>query len=194
MTTARKGHLVGYARVSSVDQNLARQLEVLGDVDRLFSEKASGKNASGRPQLQELLAYVREGDTVRVKSPDRLARSTTDLLDLIERLRAKGVSVEFIDNPSLNSNSAQGLFMLTILGAVSQLDRATIRERQAEGIALAKGRGVYDRTPKLTAEQIAEARERIALQVPKAVLAREFEVSRATLYAALAGKGRYSRL
>lgn len=193
MATGHKGQLVGYARVSAADQNLARQLEALGDVDQLFTDKASGKDASGRPQLQEMLTYVRDGDTVRVKSPDRLARSTTDLLDLIKRLRAKGVSVEFVDNTSLNTDTAQGEFMLTILGAVAQLERATTRERQAEGIALAKGRGVYDRTPKLTAEQIAGARERIALNVPKAVVARELEVSRATLYAALASTGRYAR-
>jgi len=193
MVAGKSSQLVGYARVSAADQNLDRQLEALAGVDRLFTDRASGKDTSGRPQLQEMLTYLRDGDTVRVKSPDRLARSTTDLLDLIKRLHAKGVSVEFVDNASLNTDTAQGEFMLTILGAVAQLERATIRERQAEGIALAKSRGVYDRTPKLTAEQIANARERVANQVPKAVLARELKVSRATLYAALACTGRYAR-
>jgi DNA invertase Pin-like site-specific DNA recombinase len=140
-----------------------------------------------------MLQYVRDGDTVRIKSPDRLARSTTDLLDLIGTMRKKGVAIEFVDNPTLNTDSPQGAFMLTILGAVAQLERATIRERQAEGIALAKDRGVYDRAPKLTEEQISAARERIAGAVPKAVVARDLNVSRATLYAALAGSGRYAR-
>lgn len=192
MTTDRKGHLVGYARVSAVDQNLDRQLEALGEVDRLFSDKASGKDTSGRPQLQEMLAYVREGDTVRVKSADRLARSTVDLLGMVEQLRKRNVALEFVDTPNLNTDTAHGEFTLTILAAVAQLERAMIRERQAEGIALAKARGVYDRTPKLTAEQIADARERIALQVPKAVVARELEISRSTLYSALSGTGRYA--
>jgi DNA invertase Pin-like site-specific DNA recombinase len=135
---------------------------------------------------------VREGDKVRVKSPDRLARSTRDLLDLIEQFDAKGVAVEFVDNPALNTNTPQGEFMLTILAAVAQLERATIRERQAEGIAIAKRKGVYDRAPKLTHEQIAHARERVDASVPKAKVARDLGVSRQTLYAALGGQGKYA--
>lgn len=104
---------------------------------------------------------------MRVKSPDRLARSTTDLLSLVEQLRAKGVAVEFVDNPALNTDTPQGEFMLTILAAVAQLERATIRERQAEGIAIAKRNGVYDRGPKLTPEQVSEARQRADSGVPK---------------------------
>ncbi|MGO2658618.1 recombinase family protein [Mycetocola reblochoni] len=189
-----KGHVVGYVRVSAADQNEARQLEAIGDVDRLFSEKVSGKNVGDREQLKEMLAYVREGDTVRVKSPDRLARSTTDLLSLVEQLRQKGVAVEFVDNPALNTDTPQGEFMLTILAAVAQLERATIRERQAEGIAIAKRNGVYDRGPKLTPEQIAEARQRADSGVPKARVARDLGVSRQTLYAALSGTGKYAEL
>lgn len=186
------GQIVGYVRVSSIDQNPARQVEAIGDVDKLFTDTITG-STTNRPQLAELLAYVRDGDTVRVKSPDRLSRSTRDLLDLIERLRAKGVAVEFIDNPTLNTNSPQGEFMLTILAAVAQLERATIRERQAEGIALAKARGVYQRPASLSTEQIAEARDRIAVGVPKAAVARELGVSRQTLYAALRGDGVYAK-
>lgn len=189
-----RGQVVGYVRVSAADQNEARQLEALGEVDRLFSEKVSGKNTSDREQLKEMLAYVREGDTVRVKSPDRLARSTTDLLSLVEQLRTKGVAVEFVDNPALNTDTPQGEFMLTILAAVAQLERATIRERQAEGIAIAKRNGVYDRAPKLTPEQIAEARQRADSGVPKARVARDLGVSRQTLYAALSGSGKYAEL
>lgn len=191
MAKQRNGQLVGYARVSAADQNLDRQLRSLGEVDRLFSDTASGKDTR-RPQLQEMLAYVRDGDTVRVKSADRLARSTVDLLALVERLRTNGIEIEFVDNPALNTDTAQGEFMLTILAAVAQLERAMIRERQAEGIAIAKAKGVYDRKPKLTAEQIEDARAKVAMDVPKAVIARSLGVSRATLYAALAGTGRYA--
>lgn len=189
-----KGQVVGYVRVSAADQNEARQLEAIGEVDRLFSEKVSGKNTSDREQLKEMMAYAREGDTVRAKSPDRLARSTTDLLSLVEQLRAKGVAVEFVDNPALNTDTPQGEFILTILAAVAQLERATIRERQAEGIAIAKRNGVYDRAPKLTPEQIAEARQRTDSGVPKARVARDLGVSRQTLYAALSGSGKYAEL
>ncbi len=160
--------------------------------DRIFSEKVSGKNTEDRTQLQEMLAYVRDGDKVRVKSPDRLARSTTDLLTLAEQLKLKGVALEFIDNPALNTDTPQGQFMLTVLAAIAQLERQTIRERQAEGIAIAKRNGVYDRVPKLTSEQIQMARQRIAQGVPKAKIARDLEVSRQTLYTALGSQGKYA--
>ncbi|MBA8921350.1 recombinase family protein [Nesterenkonia jeotgali] len=188
------GQVVGYVRVSAADQNEERQLEALGDVDRLFSEKISGKNIDDRIQLKEMIKYVRDGDTVRVKSPDRLARSTVDLLDLIKQLQQKGVGVEFVDNPALNTDTPQGEFMLTILAAVAQLERATIRERQAEGIAIAKRKGVYDRVPKLSPDQIQQASEQVALGVPKAKVARDLDVSRQTLYDALAGRGRYAEV
>lgn len=192
MSSNTIGQVVGYVRVSAADQNEARQLEAVGEVDRLFSEKVSGKNTADRERLQEMLAYVREGDKVRVKSPDRLARSTTDLLSIVRGLAAKGVAVEFVDNPALNTDTPQGEFMLTILAAVAELERATIRERQAEGIVIAKRKGVYARGPKLSAEQIASARERIRAGVAKSVVARDLGVSRSTLYAALGGTGRYA--
>ncbi len=184
------GQTVGYVRVSTTDQNPARQLEAIGTVDRLFAEKISART-SDRPQLQAMLGYVRSGDVVKVKSPDRLARSTTDLLALVNQLKTKDVQIQFIDQPALNTDSPQGQFMLTILGAVAQLERATIKERQAEGIALAKARGAYDRTPKLSPDQIEQARRRITDGVTKARVARDLGVSRQTLYTALAGQGRY---
>ncbi len=184
------GQTVGYVRVSTTDQNPARQLAAIGQVDRLFGEKISARTTD-RPQLQAMLAYVRSGDLVRVKSPDRLARSTTDLLTLVNQLKDKDVQIQFIDQPALNTDSPQGQFMLTILGAVAQLERATIKERQAEGIALAKARGVYNRTPKLSPDQINQARRRITDGVPKTTIARDLNVSRQTLYTALAGQGRY---
>ncbi|HEY4597942.1 recombinase family protein [Corynebacterium sp.] len=94
MGEQNKRQIVGYARVSTEEQNLDRQIEALGEVDRLYSEKISGKDMSGRSQLQEMLSYVRQGDTIRVKSPDRLARSTTDLLNFIERMKTAGITVE----------------------------------------------------------------------------------------------------
>ncbi len=184
------GQIVGYVRVSTTEQNPARQLEAIGTVDRLFAEKISARTTD-RPQLQALLSYVRSGDLVRVKSPDRLARSTTDLLTLVNDLKNKDVQIQFIDQPALNTDSPQGEFMLTILGAVAQLERATIKERQAEGIALAKARGVYNRTPKLSPDQIEQARRRITAGVPKAKIARDLNVSRQTLYTALTGQGQY---
>lgn len=192
MSEQKRGQIVGYARVSTVDQNLDRQIEALRDVDKLFTEKFSGKSAADRPQLQSMLSYVREGDTIRVKSPDRLARSTTDLLALITDMQDRGVGVEFVDNPSLNTDSPQGRFMLTILGAVAELERATIRERQAEGIAIAKKKGTYQRGVRMAPEQISEARERIAAGVPKAQVARDMGVGRTTLYDALSGTGAYA--
>lgn len=191
--TGQVGQVVGYVRVSSLDQNEARQVEALGEVDRLFVDRVSGATRD-RPQLNELLTYVRVGDVVLVKSPDRLARSTTDLLVLLEELKAKGVQVRFVDTPQLSTDTPQGKFMLTILGAVAELERATIRERQAEGIDLAKAKGVYDRGPKLSAGQVQAARQQVADGVPKARVARELGVSRQTLYDALEGRGRYAEV
>lgn len=183
--------VVGYARVSAADQNLARQREALAGVDRLFTDSRSGKSTEGRPGLAELLSYVREGDVVRAVSIDRLARSARELLNLIETLRERGVEVEFVDQPTLNTTDKTGEFMLTVLAAVAQLERRMIRERQAEGIAVAKAKGVYTRAPALTPDQIIEARARIEAGVPKAAVARSLGVGRTTLYAALESRGVY---
>lgn len=189
----QSGRIYGYARVSAVDQNLDRQKKALAGVDLLLEEKVSGKNREDRAKLNFLMEVVESGDVIRVKSIDRLARSTTDLLSILKELGDKGVSVEFVDNPALNTNTPQGKFMVTVLGAIAELERETTRERQAEGIALAKKKGVYSRGPKLTPEQISEARQRVEAEVPKAVIARDLGVSRATLYAALNGTGRYAK-
>lgn len=192
------GQVIGYVRVSSVDQNDARQVEALGQVDRLYSEKVSGKNREDRKQLAALIDFAREGDTVRVKSPDRLARSTRDLLNLIEEFRGNGVAVEFVDAPMLNVNPLaeksdhMAKAMLGILSVIAEMERDVIRERQAEGIALAKANGVYERAPKLNAEQIEDAKARVASGVANAKVARDLGVSRQTLYTALAGEGRYA--
>ncbi|RHW25341.1 recombinase family protein [Nocardioides immobilis] len=183
------GQVVGYGRVSSISQNEARQVESLAGCDRLFIDKASGKNAN-RPELNAALDYVRQGDTLRVPSMDRLARNTVDLLTLVKTLTERGVTVEFLKERLTFSGDRSdniGQLMLTILGGIAEFERSLIRERQAEGIALAKARGVYKgRKPALTTEQVTEARERVELGIPKAAVARDLGVSRQTLYSALA--------
>lgn len=134
---------IGYIRVSTQEQNTIRQ-EILMDqlgVDQVYIDKASGKNTS-RPELQNLLAFVRKGDTVIVESISRFARNTRDLLDLVEQLTAKGV--EFISQKeAIDTTTPTGKFMLTIFGAVAELERAYILQRQREGIAAAKAQGKY---------------------------------------------------
>lgn len=188
------GRIYGYARVSATDQNLDRQREVLAGVDMLVEEKASGKSRDGREKLRTLIEFADDGDVVRVKSIDRLARNTRDLLAIVDELAAKGVGVEFVDTPQLNVTTKEGRAMLTIFAAFAQLERESIRERQMEGIALAKAAGKYAKGPKLTAEQIAEARQRVADGVPKAAVARGLGISRQTLYTALSGAGRYAEV
>lgn len=133
----------GYVRVSSQDQNEARQVEALrGRCDRLIVEKASGKNAE-RPQLQMMLASVRTGDQLIVKSIDRLARNTRDLLAIIDEMTTKGVSVEFLDNGMSFDDSPTSKLILTMMAAVAEFERGIIRQRQKEGIAVAKEKGSY---------------------------------------------------
>ena len=111
---------------------------------------------------------------------------------MVEQLKAKGVALEFVDNPALNTETPQGGLMLAIHAAVARLERASIRERQAEGFAIAKAAGRYERGPKLTSGQIEEARERVAAGVTKARFARDLGCRRQTLHAALSGAGKYA--
>lgn len=187
------GQIVGYARVSAVDQNVSRQVKALEvECDKIFVEKVSAAKTSNRPQFQEMMRYLREGDVLQVTSADRLARSTRDLLDIVQSLKDRGVQVEFLDNPALNTDTPQGEFMLTILAAVAQLERSIIRERQAEGIAIARAAGKYDRAPKLSPEQAREVRRLDALGVPKTAIARKLNCSRHTVYAVLDRIGKYA--
>lgn len=184
-TTMNK-HTVAYVRVSSADQNEARQLEALeasGGYDKLFVEKISAKNRQ-RPELDAMLSHVREGDVVRVKSIDRLARSTSDLLGIVQDLSDKGVSVEFLDTPEMNVNSAQGKFMLTVMGAFAELERTTIKERQSEGIEIAKAEGRFAKKKALSPQQIEEAAQKREDGVSVADLAKDLGVSKQTLYTA----------
>lgn len=182
------GQCVGYVRVSSLDQNPARQVEALAGCERLFTDKVSGKSTE-RPALAELMDYVRAGDTVRVASLDRLARNLDDLRRLVTDLTTKGVRVEFIKEglTFTGEDSAMSKLMLSVMGAFAEFERSLIRERQAEGIAVAKAKGnVYKgRKPSLSPEQVAEARQRVSDGIPKAKVARDLGVSRQTLYTAL---------
>jgi len=184
MTTKQQisttGQKIGYVRVSSVDQNDARQLDGLV-LDKIFTDKASGKDVH-RPQLQALLSHVREGDHVYVHSMDRLSRSLKDLQEVVELLTARGVAVEFckenlkFERPGNNSGghtAAYSKLLLQMLGAVGEFERALIRERQREGIAIAKTKGVYKgRKPGLNAEMKLKLREMIASGISKTEIAK----------------------
>lgn len=134
---------IGYVRVSTQEQNTIRQealMESLG-VNEVYIDRMSGKSAD-RPELKKLMEYVRKGDTVIVESISRFARNTRDLLELVERLTAKGV--EFVSKKeAIDTTTPSGKFMLTIFGAVAELEREYILQRQQEGIAIAKTQGVY---------------------------------------------------
>ena len=186
------GRVYGYARVSAKDQNLDRQRQALAGVDVLVEEKASGKGRADREKLRTLMDFVQPGDTIRTKSIDRLARDTRDLLNIIHELSEKDVAVEFIESPMLNVSSKEGRAMITVFAAFAQLEREAIRERQLDGIAIAKAAGKYAKKLALTPEQIAQARSRVEAGVPKTRVARDLGVSRMTLHSALTGTGRYA--
>jgi DNA invertase Pin-like site-specific DNA recombinase len=181
--TPLKGQRIGYVRVSSFDQNPDRQLEQV-QVDKVFTDKASGKDTL-RPQLDTLLTFVREGDTVVVHSMDRLARNLDDLRRLVQKLTKRGVRIEFVKEclTFTGEDSPMANLMLSVMGAFAEFERALIRERQREGIALAKQRGAYrGRKKALSPERAAELRQRADAGEQKSKLAREFGVSRETLY------------
>jgi len=177
------GQRIGYVRVSSLDQNPDRQLEQI-PVDRTFTDKASGKDVA-RPQLDTLLRFARDGDTVVVHSMDRLARNLDDLRRLVQLLTGRGIRVEFIKEQLTftGEDSPMATLLLSVMGAFAEFERALIRERQREGIALAKQRGVYrGRKKALSAVQRTELRQRLATGEKKAAVARAYGISRETLY------------
>lgn len=177
------GQRIGYVRVSSFDQNPERQLENV-IVDRLFTDKASGKNTE-RPQLEGLLTFIREGDTIVVHSMDRLARNLDDLRRIVQTLTARGVRIEFVKEnlTFVGEDSPMANLMLSVMGAFAEFERALIRERQREGIALAKQRGVYrGRNRSLSEVQVTELHRRVSEGASKAQVARELGISRETLY------------
>lgn len=175
---------VAYIRVSSEDQNEARQLEAMEDknIDRYYTEKISGKDMN-RPQLQEMLSYVREGDTVFVHDFSRLARSTEDLLRIVKELDSKGVHL-VSSKESIDTSTPSGKLLLTMLAAIYEFERDCIKERQAEGIAIAKRNGVYKGSkPKaVNMKKLAQYKDDIeAHRITKVRAAELLGVSRPTL-------------
>ncbi len=160
-----KGQKVGYVRVSSVEQNTGRQLEGI-EVDRIFVDRASGKNTD-RPKFQEMLNYVREGDQVIVHSMDRFARSLKDLVTEVDKLVKRGISIQFVkENITFTAQSTpMDNLMLQLMGAFAQFEREIILERQKEGIKLASAQGKYKgRVHKLKPEQAEHGRKGNILQ------------------------------
>jgi DNA invertase Pin-like site-specific DNA recombinase len=177
------GQRVGYIRVSSLDQKTVRQLDGVR-LDRVFTDHASGKDQN-RPALEELIGFVRDGDTVVVHSMDRLARNLEDLRSIVRQLTAKKVRVEFVHENLLftGEDNAMATLLLNVMGAFAEFERSLIRERQREGIVLAKQRNAYKgRSPSLSPDRAAELCRKADAGVPKAVLAREFGISRETVY------------
>src|SRR6266702_4319550 len=177
------GQRVGYVRVSTFEQNVVRQLEGI-ELDRTFTEKASGKDTK-RSQLDALLTFVRNGDTVVVNSMDRLARNLDDLRHIVQVLTKRGVRIEFAKEclTFTGEDSPMTNLMLSVMGAFVEFERALIRERQREGIALARQRGAYrGRKPALSDAQVADLRRRVEAGERKAQIARDCGISRETLY------------
>lgn len=179
-----QGQSIGYIRVSTADQNTERQQEAIGQVDKLFIDKLSGKDTK-RPELTALLNYARTGDIVTVHSMDRLARNLDDLRQLVQQLTTKGVKITFIkENLTFTGeDSPMSNLLLSVMGAFAEFERSIILERQREGVALAKQRGAYKgRKPALSSEQIAELQQRAKSGEVKAQLVREYDISKTTLY------------
>lgn len=179
---------IGYVRVSSLDQNPTRQIEELRsqNVEKIFTDKLSGKNTE-RPELQKMLTFIREGDTLIVHSLDRLARNLADLLTIVQELTGRGVSIVFMNErlsfEAGKDASPTSKLMLSMIGAFAEFERSMIKRRQAEGIALAKERGVYKgRKRTTTDEQIHEMKSLMDTGVSLSVAARKVGISRSTAY------------
>ncbi len=181
------GHNIGYVRVSSVGQNIERQLADFHLV-KVFTEKVSAKDTQ-RPELQACIDYARSGDTLHVHSIDRLARNLVDLQSIVTKLNTKGVSVHFHKENLVftGDENPMSTLMLQMMGAFAQFERSLIKERQLEGIKQAQKKGVrFGRKKALSVTQIDEIKKRISNGEEKKALAKEYGVARQTIYAALA--------
>lgn len=177
------GQNVAYIRVSTLVQNTARQLDGI-KLDKVFEDKASGKNTD-RLQLTACLAHLRDGDTLHVHSMDRLARNVDDLRRIVKDLTSRGVVVKFHKEglSFTGDDSPMSNLLLSMLGAVAEFERSIILERQREGISIAKSEGRYKgRKPSLTEDRVLELRRRSDAGEKKTALAREFGISRETVY------------
>ena len=174
-----------YVRVSSMDQKIDRQLLAYDKADSIYIDKMSGMKRD-RPELERMLNDLQVGDTVVVKSIDRLSRSTKDLLDIVDQIRTAQANLHILDL-NIDTGTAMGKCVLTILGAIAELDRKTIKERTAEGIAIAKSQGKYKGRKKgAISLRDSEAIKRFKIfynsGLTKSAIAREFNVSRTTIY------------
>ena len=178
-----EGQTVGYVRVSTLEQNTCRQLDG-HQLDRVFVDHASGRDTS-RPEFAALLRFVCDGDVVMVHSFDRLARNLDDLRRVVADLTGRGVTVTFVKEQLTftGENSPLAHLLLSVMGAFAEFERALIRERQREGIELAKARGAYrGRRPSLTSDQTHQLQARAAAGESKTALAAAFGISRETVY------------
>ena len=183
---------VAYIRVSTVEQNEARQLEAMKSkgIEKYFTEKVSAKDTN-RPQLQAMLDYVREGDVVYIHDFSRLARSTKDLLDIIEQLHKKGVSL-ISNKESIDTSTPQGKLMVTMLGAIYEFERANLLERQKEGIAIAVKEGKYKggQVKKIDDKTFSKYYQQYqSREINKVQFAKALGISRPTLDKLLRDKG-----
>jgi DNA invertase Pin-like site-specific DNA recombinase len=181
--------LVGYARVSSVSQSLEHQVELLeaAGCEKVYSEKKSGKSAADRPALQRALDQVREGDALVVTRLDRLARSVTDLHKILERLTVEGVSFRCLQQGSVDTATSTGKLTLAILGAVAEFENDIRRERQRDGIAKAKARGIYrGRKRSIDAAAVLALKQN---GMGASAIARQLGIARASVYRALGTSG-----
>ena len=183
--------LVGYARTSTLDQKAGleaqrRDLEALG-CDRLFIEQVSSVDVRQRHKLAEALAYLREGDTLVVTSMDRLARSTQHLLEILDQIKAKGANLRILD-PDLNTGTASGELILTIMGGIAQFERSIMLERQREGIAKAKAKGMYKGRKPTARAKADEVRKLSAEGMGATAIAKEVGIGRASVYRILAAR------
>lgn len=183
---------VAYVRVSTVEQNEARQIESLNrhNIDKWYTEKISGKDTN-RPKLIEMLDYVREGDTIYIHDFSRLARSTKDLLDIVERLTEKGVHLISLKE-NIDTSTPTGKMMLTMIGAINEFERQNLLERQREGIAIAKADGKYKGRKEITFtdEEFNQAyTEYQSRAINKKELAEKLNISRPTLNKILKDRG-----
>ena len=173
---------IAYVRVSTVEQNEARQLEALEkhSIDKWFTEKVSAKNTD-RPQLKAMIEFAREGDTIYIHDFSRLARSTSDLLKLVEQLTAKGVHL-VSNKENLDSSTPTGKLMLTVIGAINEFERTNLLERQREGIAIAKREGKYAGRQAVSVPDFEKHYQRYkAREISKVQFAKELGVTRPTL-------------
>lgn len=178
-----KGLRIGYIRVSADDQNPERQLQDIS-LDKKFIDKASGKDTN-RPQFMMMMDFIREGDVLIVHSLDRLARNLRDLIEIVQTLIKRRCQIQFIKESLLfnGDDSPMSMLLLSVMGAFAEFERAIIKERQMEGIAIAKKKGLYHgKQFTLSDEQLRQLIERSQEITNKSELAREFGISRASVY------------